>query len=136
VRAFGPAGHDDNPQLARLAIDHARGTAWETDWYATARFGNLQAGTGLLLDMGHPVRITSAQVTIGPTPGASLALRAGPGATLGSLRTVAFAANASGVVRLHPSAPVTARYVLIWFSKLPPDAIGTFQAKVYNIKLQ
>ena len=50
--AFGPsgAGKGDAPQLAPLAIDDDPATAWHTDWYATARFGDLYAGTGLLLD--------------------------------------------------------------------------------------
>jgi transcriptional regulator with XRE-family HTH domain len=136
--AFGPsgAGQGDNPQLAQLAIDRPRGTHWETDWYATARFGNLQRGTGLLLDMGHPVTITGAQVTLGPSRGADFQLRAGSAPTRGSLRTVASAANAAGVVHLHTRAPVTARYLLIWFTKLPPNPSGNFQARVYDVKVQ
>jgi hypothetical protein len=135
--AFGPsgAGQGDDPQMAGLTIDHAIGTFWETDWYATARFGNLQAGTGMLLDMGHPVTITGAQVTLGPYRGADLQLRAGSAATAGSLRTVASAFNVAKVVQLHTGAPVTARYVLIWFTKLPPNASGNFQARIYNIKV-
>src|ERR1017187_2049805 len=58
--AFGPysAGQGDSPQLAPLAIDGNPATAWHTDWYTTARFGNLYPGTGLLLDMGRPVTMT------------------------------------------------------------------------------
>ena len=119
-----------------MAIDHAAGTFWQSDWYATARFGNLQSGTGLLLDMGHPVTITGAQVTLGAVPGANLELRAGSAASLGSLRTVASASNVGGVVQLHARAPVTAQYLLIWFTRLPPNSNGNFQAKVYNVKVQ
>ena len=137
VVAFGPsgAGQGDDPQDASLAIDHAAGTFWQSDWYATAHFGNLQAGTGLLVDMGHPVTLTGVQVTLGAFRGADLQLRAGSAPTLGSLRKVASAANAGGLVHLHPGAPVTARYLLIWFTKLPPNANGNFQARVYNIKV-
>ena len=138
VVAFGPsgAGQGDDPQDARLAIDHPRGTYWQTDWYASALFGNLQSGTGLLLNMGHPVTITSAQVTLGPERGARLQLRAGSAPALGSLRTVASAFDAAGVVQLPTHGPVTAQYVLIWFTKLPPNPSGNFQARVYNVKLQ
>ena len=77
--AFGVsgAGQGDNPQTAPLAIDGSRATAWRTDWYTTARFGNLYPGTGLLLDMGHPVTVTAARVTLGRAPGADLQLRVG-----------------------------------------------------------
>jgi hypothetical protein len=30
---------------------------------------------------------------------------------------------------------VRARYVLIWFTLLPPDSAGTFQAVVYNVTI-
>jgi len=60
VTAAGPGG-GDNPQFAYRATDASRATAWRTDWYTTARFGNLYPGTGLLLDMGHPVTITGAR---------------------------------------------------------------------------
>ena len=34
------------------------------------------------------------------------------------------------------SAPVHVRYLLIWFTKLPPDNAGTYQASVYKITVQ
>jgi len=134
--AIGFAGRPgDNSDMARLAIDRNATTAWRTDWYTTARFGNLQTGTGLLLDMGRPVTITTAQVTLGRTPGADIELRAGNVPALADLRTVARATNAGGVVRLRPAGPVRGRYLLIWFTVLPPDPAGTFQASVSSIQL-
>jgi hypothetical protein len=49
---------------------------------------------------------------------------------------VASAANAGGTVRLRLARPVHARYLLIWFTSLPPDPAGTYQAKVYNVRLR
>jgi transcriptional regulator with XRE-family HTH domain len=136
--AFGPGGpaHGDDPGGAALAIDHRPGTAWQTDWYATSHFGGLQRGTGLLLGMGHRVTITSARITLGAAPGADLQLRAGDSATLAGLRPVATATNAHGTIRLRLATPVRARYVLIWFTQLPPDPAGTYQANVYNVRLR
>ena len=135
--AFGPGGtaQGDDPRGAALAIARNPATPWRTDWYTTARFGNLQTGTGLLLDMGRPVTITTAQVTLGRTPGADIELRAGNVPALADLRTVARATNAGGVVRLRPAGPVRGRYLLIWFTVLPPDPAGTFQASVSSIQL-
>src|SRR5215469_10930261 len=55
--AVGPAGTSDgdDPQDAPLALSGDPATPWHTDWYATARFGNLQTGTGLLVDLGRSV---------------------------------------------------------------------------------
>ena len=33
------------------------------------------------------------------------------------------------------AASVTARYVLVWFTQLPPDSTGTYQADVYNVSV-
>jgi transcriptional regulator with XRE-family HTH domain len=136
--AFGPGGtgQGDAPQLAALAIDGNPATAWHTDWYTTAAFGNLQPGTGLLLDMGRPVTITAAQITLGGIPGAALQLRAGDVPVLADLREVASAADAGGVVRPWFTAAAHARYLLIWFTSLPPNTSGTFQASIYNVSLE
>jgi hypothetical protein len=136
--AFGPGGpaHGDDPQGASLAIDRSRWTAWSTDWYTTSHFGGLKAGTGLLLDMGHRVTITSARIKLGAVPGADLQLRAGAPATLAGLRPVASATNAHGTIQLRLATPVRARYVLIWFTQLPPDPAGTYQVNVFNVRLR
>ena len=64
--AFGTGGAGgDNSDLAPLAIDGNPATAWHTDWYATARFGDLYPGTGLLVDMGRPVTIEAVNITLG-----------------------------------------------------------------------
>jgi hypothetical protein len=136
--AFGVSGpgEGDNPGAARRAIDGRPGTAWRTDWYTTARFGNLYPGTGLLVDMGRPVTITAAIITLGSRHGAGLELRVGAAPTLADLPPVAQAADAGGVVRLRLRTPAHGRYVLIWFTRLPPDPAGTFQASVYDLRLE
>jgi hypothetical protein len=135
--AFGPMGDSDgdNPELARLAVDGSPAMAWHTQWYATAGFGNLKPGTGLLLDMGRPVTVTSAQIVLGAVTGADLQLRAGGEPVLADLRPVARATGAGGVVTMRPARPERARYLLLWFIRLPPDSSGTFEAFVYDIRL-
>ena len=34
------------------------------------------------------------------------------------------------------TSPARARYLLIWFTKLPPDGAGTYQASVYQIAVR
>jgi cytoskeletal protein RodZ len=137
VTAFGPAGtaDGDNPQQAALAIAGHPATPWTSDWYTTPEFGNLQAGTGLLLDMGRTVTVTSVRLSLGH-PGADLQLRAGGTPALADLPQVASSSAAGGTVQLSLSTPARARYLLIWFTKLPPDASGTYQASVYKVTVQ
>jgi cytoskeletal protein RodZ len=133
---MGGAGQGDNPQDTQLAIDGDTATAWSTDWYTTPQFGNLYPGTGLLLDMGRPVTITAARIILGSAPGAGLQLRVGSAPALADLPPVAHAANAGGMVSPRLAAPARGRYVLIWFTSLPPDPAGTFQASVYDVRLK
>lgn len=136
--AFNPsgAGQGDHSELAHLAIDGKSATAWRTDWYTTARFGNLYPGTGLLVDMGKATTITAARITLGRADGADFQLRVGTAPAMADLSPVAHAANTGGVVRLRLSSPAHGRYVLIWFTSLPPDSSGTFQVSVYNVRLE
>jgi transcriptional regulator with XRE-family HTH domain len=135
AKAFGPNG-GDHPQLAAQVIRVHPAAGWHTDWYASAHFGNLYSGTGLLLDMGRPVTLTSAQISLGPARGASLQVRVGAAPALAAMPPVAHAVNTSGMVRLHMDRPAHGRYVLIWFTKLPQNAAGTFRANVYHVSLK
>jgi cytoskeletal protein RodZ len=134
VAAFGPDGGDDAQQAA-LAVSGNPATPWRSDWYTTPYFGNLYPGTGLLLDMGHTVTLTSVRLSLG-NPGADLQLRAGSTPVLADLHTVATSSGAGGTVQLSLTSPAHARYLLIWFTKLPPDSAGTYQASVYSITVR
>ncbi len=130
--AVGPDGTSgDNPQNASLALSGDPATPWTTDWYATPQFGNLQTGTGLLVDLGQTVTATGVTIQLGSTPGADLQVRAGTNPA--SLPVVANAANAGGAVKLSLASRPQVRYVLIWFTLLPPDATGTYQADVSGV---
>lgn len=130
MRSFdpsGPAGDYGSPSRGR-----------HTHWYTTAHFGNLQAGTGLLLDMGRPVQITGVRITLGALPGADLQVRiATTTMSERAFRTVARARNAGGPTRLATISPVRGRYVLIWFTRLPPAGSedGTYQASIHALTL-
>jgi cytoskeletal protein RodZ len=137
VAAFGPAGtaDGDNPQTAARALSGDPATPWRSDWYASSDL-DLQAGTGLLVDMGRTVTVTSVRISLGGSPGADFQLRAGGSPALSGLRSVASRDDAGGVVNLTLASPVQARYLLIWFTLLPPDTSGTYQASVYDITVQ
>jgi len=136
--AFGPTGpaSGDNQGDAGLAIDPSTATAWQTDWYRSASFGNLEAGTGLLIDMGQPVTMTAVELTLGSTPGADLQLLVGNVPDQSQMRQVAAASDAGGTVQLTLASPAPARYLLIWFTLLPPDGTGTYQASVYDVRIE
>jgi cytoskeletal protein RodZ len=138
VTAFGPSGtaDGDNPQIAARAVAGSRAAPWYSQWYATPFFSGLKTGTGLLVDMGHTVTVSSVRVWLVAPAGASLQLRAGAKPAPSWLPTVASASNTGGAVRFQLGTPVHVRYLLIWFTKLPPDNAGHYQASVYKIGVQ
>ena len=131
--AFGPNGTSDgdNAQNASLALSGDPATPWHTSWYTTAQFGNLQAGTGLLLDLGRTVTATSVTIRLGSSHGANLQVRAGT--TPAHLHVVASATDAGGSVQLPLASHPHVRYLLIWFTRLPPNSAGTYQAFISNV---
>ena len=137
VAAFGPGGtaQGDNPTQASLAIDGRSGSGWHTDWYSSPNLSGMQSGTGLILDMGKSVRVTSATLLLGAAAGGTVQLRAGNAPALADLPVVAQAQNPGRTLTMSVSSPVTARYLLVWFTSLPPDNSGTYQAYVYNVRL-
>jgi hypothetical protein len=138
AEAFGPTGpaSGDNASAAALAIDDSTATAWNTAWYKTAHFGNLQDGTGLMIDMGRRVRISNVQVLLGASPGADVELLTGKAPALADLHVDAIADDAGGQTDLRLARPLRAQYLLIWFTLLPPDSSGTFQASIYNVTVE
>ena len=133
---FGPGGlaDGDNSRVASYAITRGAPGPWQSQWYATAQFGNLKQGTGLLLDLGRTATITSVRIDLASYQGANLQLRVGDtDGALSSLRVAAAADNVGGTVRLHLRSPQQARYVLIWFTLLPPNGAGQYQASVYHV---
>jgi hypothetical protein len=82
--AFGPSGTSDgdNPGLAPRVVG---GGAWYSSWYMTPEFGELKAGTGILLDMGPPVTVKSVGLVLGSAVGADVEVRVGDTAILSGM---------------------------------------------------
>jgi len=130
---------DENDNLASYAIDGDPATAWQTQYYyGNPVFGGLKKGTGLILDMGRQVRLRSVTVTFGPTPGADVSIDVGndnslAASTLSTFTTVARAQDVGGRYTFKCTSRDRGRYVLIWFTKLPPAGSGKFGAEIFNI---
>jgi hypothetical protein len=135
IVAFGPEGpaDGDNPSVVSR-VNEAGAQPWYSSWYASPEFGNLQSGTGLLLDMGGAVKLSGLRLVLGDPLGADVQVRVGNSATLAGLATAASAADVGGTVRLPVTSAVSGRYVLVWFTKLPPNGQpGQYQVAVYSV---
>ena len=135
AEAFGPGGlgDGDNPSGADRAIASHAPLPWSTNWYTTAQFGMLKSGTGLLVRLAHQSTITSVRIDLTGYRGVNLQLKVGDGTDPADFKVVATADNAGSTVRLTLRHPASARYLLIWFTKLPPNGAGQYQESVYHV---
>jgi putative peptide zinc metalloprotease protein len=130
---------DENSANAKYAIDGNPATAWSTQYYmGNPVFGGLKTGTGLIIDMGKQIRISSVTVTFGSSPGADVSIEVGnddtrAAATLSTFTTVATADGVGGTYTFQADRAAMGRYVLIWFTKLPPLGSGRFAAEIFNV---
>lgn len=141
---------EDNPANANMAIDNNPSTAWQTFQYiGNPVFGGLQQGSGLILNMGHSVKLTSVKVTFGSIPGCDVEIKIGNPSNpsppqndptqaqsiADGMTTVAQQSNVSGTVTFNVTSKASGQYILIWFTKLAPMANhpNKFQGSIYNV---
>jgi hypothetical protein len=130
---------ENNTQAGNLVTNNGQG--WQTQqYYGSPNFGNLKSGSGLIIDMGKPVKITSVTIQFGSMPGANVELKVGDSGTRspaneGSMVTVANRQDVSGTQTFTISKPISDRYLVVWFTKLPPlaGAQGKYEAQIFRI---
>jgi transcriptional regulator with XRE-family HTH domain len=135
AEAFGPGGlgDGDNPSGADYVLASHPPLPWSTNWYTTPKFGMLKSGTGLLLTLDHQSTITSVRINLTGYRGVNLQLKTADGTSPQDFRVVASANDTGGTVRLTLRHPASARYLLIWFTQLPPNGDGQYQESVYHV---
>jgi hypothetical protein len=133
-------GNENTNQAANVLNGNTQG--WSTQQYRTADFGNLKKGTGLILDLGKPVKLTSVTVTFGTAPGADVELRLGSSdvrsaANLASMPTVAQGTNVKNKYTFTVHSTATGQYLVIWFTQLPQAASGQnpFVGQIFNVEV-
>jgi serine/threonine protein kinase len=134
---------NEETQDAHFAIDGSTQTDWSSQWYASPEFGQLKAGSGLMIDMGRPVRFSTVTVTFGAEAGAQVKLLVGNSdarskENLDSMTAVASASNPTGTFTFHITSKATGRYLVVWFTKLPPQpgSSGKYEAQVFNVAIK
>lgn len=150
--ALASPGQDpgnENSSQAPNVLAGGNQAGWSTQQYLghssgpSPTFGNLKAGTGLILDLGKSVRVSSVTVRFGSQPGANVQIKAGSSSTLSeanldAMTTLASATNLSGSYTFTVRHPIADRYLVIWFTQLPPLAgnAGHYAAQIYSVEVK
>ncbi len=87
--------------------------------------------------MGDAVRVSERATGSRQRPlGADVQVRVGNSATPLDLPVMASATDVGGTVRLPATSAASGRYVLVWFTRLPPNGQpGEYQVDVYGVRV-
>ncbi len=146
-RSYDPFGDDDgngkpdkrkgreSEDLVAVVNDDDPDTAWLTSQYGTPDLDG-KPGVGLILDLGSPQdvqQITANLVGRGSNLEVRVSDRIYPDPALWSPLANAVAPREK--VEVRSPRPITGRYVLLWFTRLPPTDTGSgeFQGGVRSV---
>ena len=131
----GGDGIENDDQLPYL-VDGDADTAWQTERYDDANFGNLKPGVGAILDLGEPHQLASATVQT-QTPGISYELRVAdePHADAGQWALAGEVSDASTTEEL-PLSAASGRYVLVYVVPPLPEADDGALAALSGVELR
>jgi hypothetical protein len=120
AKNYDPFGADgESSSRARRAIDKDRLTAWTTFTYYDPYLGG-KPGMGISVDLGAPRPITTVDLRL---IGSNSNLRVMVGnkrfANPEKFRTFADVTGAGRHIMLRSPRPMTGRYVVVWFTRLP-----------------
>jgi eukaryotic-like serine/threonine-protein kinase len=132
---FDPYGDHTDPHVreAPKAIDGNPATAWHTQTFGTADLGHLKPGVGLLVDLGSSQRVSGVRLhLLGRGTTVALLESGSPPASDKAMTNVATATDADSDVTLRPPASTSARYWVVWLTRLPAGANG-FQGGIAEL---
>jgi len=141
--ALNPADAGDENTSQAVNVLNGNPAGWSTQYYrGSPYFGGLKKGTGLILNLGKQVTVSSLTVKFGSVPGADVQIKIGDSPlrdaqNLASMTNVASATNVSGAYTFKIGHPVSGEYLVIWFTKLPPMASkhGWFMAQILSVSV-
>jgi hypothetical protein len=132
-----PGGGAESPTTVALALDEDPETAWETEHYGTAEFGNLKDGVGIYLDAGRGVVARGVRV-VTPRKGWKLELYVSntiPSSVAGWTKVGSGTMNATRKTFDLDTGRQRFRYFLVWITGLTPDSDGRFSAEISELRL-
>ncbi|MFD5651614.1 protein kinase family protein [Streptomyces sp. NPDC127039] len=134
---YDPFGSDGSeyPENVGKAYDGDPGTYWQTSHYASADFGRLKPGVGIVVDLGKVQRVGKVALTFGGDTSVELRSAGATDSEPQSFEGYEKVAGGNGTtVDLKPDKAVQTRYLLVWLTKLPVTD-GQFRGRVADIKV-
>jgi hypothetical protein len=132
-----PGGGQENRAAVPLILDGDRNTAWQTEHYGSADFGNLKDGVGVYLDAGRPVVAQALRVTT-PKPGWDLELYVAnrvPDTVADWIQVGGGTMDAASRRFNLDTGGQRFRYFLAWITRLTQDSSGDYSTAISELRL-
>ena len=133
------AGDGENDDRLLALTDGDGDTAWETERYHSAAFGNLKDGVGFVVDLGESREVTAVILDVA-TPGVRYEVRAIQGDASEDAEDWALVGGeedaAGGPVRTVFSEPVATRYLLVYVTGDLQPIDGRFSAAFSELAVE
>jgi hypothetical protein len=132
---FDPEGSppEENPDLAPLAVDGDKSTAWRSlNYKQNFGPGGLKSGVGLVLDLGADRTVTGVDITVlGGSTGMSFFLSDTAPTTTDGLAPVA-TATVDASDRVELDQPTQGRFLTVWLTSVPATPDG-FRGEIAEV---
>jgi len=135
VGTLDPQGGDgENDESAPLAIDGDPDTFWRSSTYASAAFGNLKDGLGMVVTLTEQAPVTSVTLQVNGT-GGLVEVRSAPGQGLEGSQLLGTGVPGSGPITVTLDEPVSTQNLVLWFTELPSVG-GSFRIELAEVQVQ
>jgi serine/threonine-protein kinase len=135
VDDYDPLGDEEEHEgELPAAIDGDPATAWSTEGYSNAAFGNAKTGVGIVFDLGTSTEVIRVRIRT-TLPGWQFQIKGSdsptaPGQPLPDREgNITFTAESSSVA--IPLEPATSRYFFVWITMLPET--GEHRASIAEV---
>jgi serine/threonine-protein kinase len=122
----------DHPEELSLATDGSSSSAWFTEHYATADFGSLKSGSGIVLRVPSSAAVRGLTVRFAEAGVAAKIYAGDSESSLLQQHAQATTGSAPRLWRVQLDAPIHAKYWLVWITKLAPDG-GSYRAGIADV---
>ena len=126
-------GGGDHPEELHYVTDASASTAWYTEHYASASFGGLKSGVGLLLRIAPSAAVKTVVIRFADAGIAAKLYAGNAPSSLAHGKALAATSSAPAEWRVALSTPVKAQSWLIWITNLVPDS-GGYRAGVAAVR--
>ena len=141
-----PPGDRSDAGEAAKTVDKDKSSGWDTQGFKSAKFGNLKAGMGVLINLGSQRRVSDVQMETN-APGVSVDVRTGP-ADYGDSRNgdqkIVETYKKLGDTQVTDGTRVLLngfaddgkyQYILVWLTQLPQGDDGRYRISVTDIEV-